>query len=898
MNTTTRRPLFFTFGNHMHWVDMQWLWGYHVLPGSVRDMLHLVKETGARGNVNFDAVGYEKMAAESPDALDELRAGVKKGDIEPVGCSYGQPYGLFQGGESNIRQLTYGVRSTQRLLGVRPRAFWEEEFYFFPQLPQLLTQCGYTGACLFFQWTWHTPELPKETAPIILWEGIDGSRLPALPRNDLNLHQWPEDFDGVLDRVASMPADAAAPAIVQWLELMPSKDWMCRSEVLLPRLRELMTDGRFDVRPGTVSDLIRALTSPTRQRGLSTPQIPVRAYTMDDVWHGMTLGKNADEHPRASRNAERSILIAEAASATASLFGRPYASWDVYPTWELDEAWRECLAAQHHDNHECEGLCGFVGHRQFRNAEVGAEEVLGRAAWLLARRAGLPSNAGLVINPHGWAAPIDGYVHNDARHSGPKKAPPFGYSTLPRAHAKPSRVRFARTKDSVTLSRGRASCTVSTRTGCITALAAGARRIEGDGIRLLDLSFYKNSKRFHATPRQVRVEADQASDVLRVTRSFPGGIVLSTFISIPASADAIHAVVHFEGRDEPGDTLRPDPGLNNALQATFHMGDAAFETIADNPLSVSSVCGGGDVRRKYPTADWMTSPQWFESVKDPFTAATFVDLVDPRTGDGLLVCHDGAQQWFRNEHGVRVVLTAYDPWDEGRYSASGGWSSGTRFRLAPHGTITNAQRITAAQEAHELSQDLFGLEAQPVGGGTAYGVEQDIPPVFGPLEVCDAPNVLAHAFFRESMKSGEHLPDWAGHRMFEESEGACDHPFVVRLVEWNGEPARVRLKLAGKVAMAAKTNLMGEVGTKGNGTLAGTSWLKVRHPVDPPAWGKEGGKSLKFRGKAITWSEVEFEMRPREVATVYADMVMGRKEFRDLDAKRKVWATTHKSKKK
>ena len=96
-------PLYYTFGNHMHWVDMQWLWGYHVLPGSIRDMLHFCRETGAKGNVNFDGIGYEKLAAEDPEALAELREAVQNGIIEPVGCSYGQPYGLFHGGESNIR---------------------------------------------------------------------------------------------------------------------------------------------------------------------------------------------------------------------------------------------------------------------------------------------------------------------------------------------------------------------------------------------------------------------------------------------------------------------------------------------------------------------------------------------------------------------------------------------------------------------------------------------------------------------------------------------------------------------------------------------------------------------------------------------------------------------------
>ncbi|MFG0260188.1 MAG: hypothetical protein ACF8LK_07515, partial [Phycisphaerales bacterium JB041] len=305
MPVQSPKPLYYTFGNHMHWVDMQWLWGYGVLPGCVADMLHLCRETGAKGCVNFDAIGYEKMAAECPEALADLREAVQAGTVEPVGCSYGQPYGLFHGGESNIRQFTYGARSTRRLLGVRPKTFWEEEFYFFPQLPQILNSCGYTGANLFFQWTWHTPEVPKEPHSLILWEGADGTRIPTLPRNTLNVHQWPEDFDGLLDQGLINELDH--PAIVQWLELMPSKDWMCRSEVLLPRLKELFADPRFDVRARTCAEMIAEFqtTEPEAQaRSLSdsadkaTPPIPVRHYTMDQVWHGMTLGKNADCHPR------------------------------------------------------------------------------------------------------------------------------------------------------------------------------------------------------------------------------------------------------------------------------------------------------------------------------------------------------------------------------------------------------------------------------------------------------------------------------------------------------------------------------------------------------------------------------------------------------------------------
>src|SRR5512138_3606667 len=83
--SSQRPPVYYTFGNHMHWVDMEPLWGYRALPDSVRDMLAYAAASGARGNVNFDAVAYEKLAAEAPDALAELRRAVASGQIEVVG---------------------------------------------------------------------------------------------------------------------------------------------------------------------------------------------------------------------------------------------------------------------------------------------------------------------------------------------------------------------------------------------------------------------------------------------------------------------------------------------------------------------------------------------------------------------------------------------------------------------------------------------------------------------------------------------------------------------------------------------------------------------------------------------------------------------------------------------
>lgn len=873
---TAKPPLYYTFGNHMHWVDMQWLWGYHVLPGSVDDMLRLIDETGARGNVNFDAVGYEKMAVECPEHLAKLRDAVARGLVEPVGCSYGQPYGLFHGGESNIRQLTYGVRTTRRLLGVRPRTFWEEEFYFFPQLPQMLAQCGYTGASLFFQWTWHTPEVPKEPCSLILWEGADGSRLPTLPRNELNVHQWPEDFDGLLDRAGAWPH----PAVVQWLELMPSKDWMCRSEVLLPRLRELMKDERFDVRPRTAGKLIEELLA-------LTPSPPVKHYMMDDVWHGMTLGKNGDAHPRRSQSRDDQQIATEAISALAGLCGRPYASWDVYPTWEIDEAWRELLAAQHHDNHECEGLCGFVGHASYDRCDRLAELVLDRTKRHLAdRTVGEPGRA-FCFNPCGFDVGGDWYEYKGDRHLS-TRIPPFGYATTDKSDCairEVEPVRVHESGDTIALSRGKLRVEMSRRLGMVTQVYStdfpDGMLNENSFLGHLAVHNAGAVEQFAKCEAEVFSEPESKVKWVQFRRIGTDGSHLKFNVSIDGPNECV--ALGFEAENFP----RPDPGMNAGLFLFIEPKIANLLVRADSAYSRHEVRPRLVGNRKYPTGDWMTSPQWFEKIDGAFTALRSIDLSEASGERGVLISHTGGQQFFRTNDGVKLLLTSYDPWDEAYFRDC----FCATLRIYPHARVTDSRLARLAY--------LDAVGQSPVAASNS---NSDLPPVFGPLSLENAPNVLAHAFFRESMKSGEHLPHWAGHRMFEASGGLCDHPFVIRLVEWDGQPAEVTLKLAGPVAMAAKANLLGEVlSDRPRGVNSGpagwspldTGWLECT-PCDPPAWAIVGGKPIEFRGKPIEWTQVRFAMRPREIATVYADMVMGRKQFRDLDAKREIWATVHK----
>jgi alpha-mannosidase len=827
----TATPLYYTFGNHMHWVDMEWLWGYDALPGSVRDMLHFCREAGVKGNINFDAVGYEKLAIEAPEVFAELRQAVQEGTIEIAGASYGQPYGLFHGGESNIRQLLYGARTVRRLFGVWPKTFWEEEFYFFPQLPQMLTSMGYEYASLFFQWTWHTPEVPRETLPAVWWEGLNGSRVLTATRNALNLHQWPEDFAGLLD--SDVPKEMPAAGIQQWLELMPSPDWMCRSELLLPQLQALKDDPRFDIHPVTLPEYLE----------IAKPHAEARQYTLDDVFHGLSLGKNGDVFRALSAKAEFDIQAAEAISTLTGFLGRPYPTWDVYPTWELEEAWRNLLIGQHHDNDECEGLVGYVGKVYYQQALTMADSLMIKSLPHLAEGFTGEPDGMLAFNTLGWErdvvipgldiTPMSMVI---------RKVPPYGYRVVPPDQiqvAPAHRVRHG--FETVEVTRGDLSFVVNSETGEIVQIMSpefpeGALPFE---ISLCEFSCTIDGEEEWFELDAFDLDESGQEDALYMSFTGPGGSVATVTVRFAAECDAIDIDLSFSNLPQL------DPGFDGALSWRLGAGIEPCTLIHDHPYGVSEIEAKGTYVRKYPTGDWMTSPQVFETVENPFTALQCLDFDDGNRG--LLYITGPNQSFLREEDGVRHILNLYDPWDEDYFANQ----LNTSIRVIPHGQLTHTKRWKLAQE--------FLRQAGFYPSGYTKGPK---PFRFGPIW-CDAPNVVMTALYRESAKAGEFVDDYAG--------AGIEHPVVVRLVEMDGKPGIATLTVAGEVAAARLARLRGERITD----------LTIRKGDAPP------GMTSK------EWSKIKVDIRPNEIATVYLDPVMARKQVRDLDASRSVWATVH-----
>ena len=834
MLDTPKRRVYYTFGNHKHWVDMVWNWGEFVLPASVRDMLALMDETGAKANVNFDVVGYEQLLITDPEAFERLRKAIHDGRAEIAGASYGQPYGLFCGGEANVRQLMMGVLVCERLFGVQPITWWEEEFDFFPQLPQILKGCGFQYGCLFFQWTWHTPHQPIEKVSRARWRGLDGSELMVAPKTDLCLHQWPEDFEQALRHEAV--EQMQDPLIIQWLELLPTPDWMCRAELIAPRMKEIASQPEFDIRWVTLSEFL------SQAKG----DEPVLEYTLDDVFHGMSIGKNGDLVRYLSKQSENQLLSAETFALISGMLGRPYAQWDVYPEWEIRQAWRNLLLAQHHDVDECEGLCGDTGKLYYRDSIELSRMVLERNLRHIARRVGGDVDV-VTFNPLGWErsgvvtlrVPADAVkptIQDDSGRPAPTQTllleaeqatvcfplhhvPSAGYRACRFVDADATdapQVTLSETDGEVVMANRMVRVQVDKRRGVIgslQSLASGTEFVREDvPLNALHIPFGDHLYRSQEGVCTVRVihsgpvlASAEVEGVLGDVARFRSRIqldALSPWVEVTTELQFLE---------------RPEPSMVRSLQTDIAARLDTLQIWHDHPFAVTPVRADGVYRKKYPTGDWMTSPQFFEEVRNPFTGLNFIFLTDGARG--LQYIHAGNQGFLRDGDVVRNILFMYDAWDEEN------WVREVQLRYAYRPWDTQLARDALLREAIAFNRPLMAVHRDRMD-------QPQLPTAMQFLWV--EGDVLLSAFYRDG--------EWC----------------VLRAYEVNGRPAEARFAFYGAIERAERVNML------------------LRDPQPLP----------------IADNTLTVTFKPHEIVTVRLLLEKARKQFRPLDDYRNVWVET------
>jgi len=291
-----------------------------------------------------EAYAYDRWSEQAPDLLQELQKdlGDYRGRFGLGTVTYGQPLSAFITEESNVRQLTYAIRTNLKYFGHTPPIYAMSEHAMHSQIPQLLVQTGYfTGAIMrthFMMYGYN----PTYDAAFGWWVGADGSRIPTVPTYDGEgaafaattsddgiLTRWPcrkdeipylqggmeawrDELSHIRPRVATRLDDSnlKCEELVSHLEGNPDFQWILLEDLL----------SKFPVEPG-----VEFAPGP------------------NDFITRMPWGYCGNEIFDGIRAAEVEVLTAERLAAIAQFLGVSGHEAD------LETAWKQLLVAQHHD---------------------------------------------------------------------------------------------------------------------------------------------------------------------------------------------------------------------------------------------------------------------------------------------------------------------------------------------------------------------------------------------------------------------------------------------------------------------------------------------------------------------------------------------------------------------
>ena len=303
---------------------------------TIEKMLDAADEwPGLVSTLEIDAFAYEEIGKEAPETLARLKSALVAGKAGIEGGTYGQPLGQDFGAESNLRQLTYGRSSILNTLDYPVHTFLVEEQWFHPQLPQLLTAAGYRYACLQAQNSGQVMPMHKD---VIAWRGADGTTIPTIPSNDLQVscvRQY-TDYAAYRERLSAH----TDPLLFQWVEVwVPGMDWGASAEPFRKALADVRAAGG---RPTTLQNYFASILP---ARVLEIVDIPLDNSNYANNWYQAGgWGYDGDRVIQLDSVAEHTLLALETLAATLSP-SEPING----VAGSLDTLWRRLMVLQNHD---------------------------------------------------------------------------------------------------------------------------------------------------------------------------------------------------------------------------------------------------------------------------------------------------------------------------------------------------------------------------------------------------------------------------------------------------------------------------------------------------------------------------------------------------------------------
>ncbi|MBM3473907.1 MAG: hypothetical protein FJX75_11610 [Armatimonadetes bacterium] len=259
---------------------------------------------------------YPEHAAAFRRFVDEGRLGIVGGTIVMLDVN-------MPGGESFVRQVLYGKGYFREALGVDVTVGWQlDTFGHHAQMPQLLRQAG-------FRSFWFFRGVPSWDTPAeFLWEGLDGSRIPAfwLPHGyavGYGSPNSPEEFARFMqERYDSLARFSPGPH-----RPGPAGADVCSPEEHLPGLAE-----EFNRRPDAPFRLSLA-TPQEYEAAIGTREDwPVLRCELNPVFQGIYSSRI--ELKQRTRELERLLTTAEKLGVLLGSLGVRVSDEPIRQAWE------------------------------------------------------------------------------------------------------------------------------------------------------------------------------------------------------------------------------------------------------------------------------------------------------------------------------------------------------------------------------------------------------------------------------------------------------------------------------------------------------------------------------------------------------------------------------------
>lgn len=377
---------------HTHWEGAVFKTREEYLQIGLPHILQVLDLLSAYPGYRFvlDQMAYVRPFLERyPDQAVSFRQFVNERRLEIVGGTDVMDDVNIPAGESWIRQISFGKKYFRDALGIDVTVGWAlDTFGHHAQMPQLLRLAG-------LQSYWFQRGVPSRHTPSeFLWEGIDGSQIPAFWLAEG--YGW---FYGAPHGAAAFARFAeqryaALGAFSQW----PDRVALEGVDVSPPEAAEPVLVQRFDREAQAGLHLRFAVPSEfaavVARRGSRT----VVSGELNPVFQGVYSSRI--ELKQKMRAGETALFLAECLCALAGWLGEPV------PHEDLERAWEPLLFNQAHDL-----MSGTMVDKVYRETLDGddfsgrlAEELASRALTAIARSIqtrgpGIPV---LVLNPLGW----------------------------------------------------------------------------------------------------------------------------------------------------------------------------------------------------------------------------------------------------------------------------------------------------------------------------------------------------------------------------------------------------------------------------------------------------------------------------------------------------------------